>query len=81
MKTVRRAKEDEYAGSHTQDGPMVCQSNMTIWGDQATGWTTGVRFSAGAERDTFLFAALGPTQPPIQWVPGSISLVIKRLGR
>jgi hypothetical protein len=24
--------------------------------------------------------ALGPTQPPIQWVPGAISLVVKRGG-
>jgi hypothetical protein len=24
---------------------------------------------------------LGPTQPPIQWVPGSLSLGVKRLGR
>jgi hypothetical protein len=25
--------------------------------------------------------ALGPTQPPIQWVPGALSLGIKRPGR
>jgi hypothetical protein len=25
--------------------------------------------------------ALGPTQPPIQWVPGALSLVLKRPGR
>jgi hypothetical protein len=25
--------------------------------------------------------ALGPTQPPIQWVPGSLSPVVKRQGR
>jgi hypothetical protein len=25
--------------------------------------------------------ALGPTQPPIQWVQGAISLGLKRLGR
>jgi hypothetical protein len=25
--------------------------------------------------------ALGPTQPPIQWVPGSLSLGVKRPGR
>jgi hypothetical protein len=25
--------------------------------------------------------ALGPTQPPIQWVPGALSLGVKRQGR
>jgi hypothetical protein len=25
--------------------------------------------------------ALGPTQPPMQWVPGALSLGVKRLGR
>jgi hypothetical protein len=25
--------------------------------------------------------ALGPNQPPIQWVPGALSLGVKRLGR
>jgi hypothetical protein len=34
----------------------------------------------------FLFSiasrpALGPTQPPIQWVPGTLSQGVKRLGR
>jgi hypothetical protein len=48
------------------------------------GWTTGVRLLSGA--GSFLFAiasrlALGPTQHPIQWVPGALSLGVKRLGR
>jgi hypothetical protein len=59
---------------------------ITIWEIiyWATGWTIGVRFSAGP--GVFLFTtasrkALGPTQPPIQWVPGALSLWVKRPGR
>jgi hypothetical protein len=43
-----------------------------------------VRFPRGLE--IFLFTttsrtALGPTQPPIQWVPGALSLGVKQPGR
>jgi hypothetical protein len=43
-----------------------------------------VRFPAGL--GIFLFTtasrtALGPTQPPIQWVPGALSLGVRRPGR
>jgi hypothetical protein len=31
--------------------------------------------------DTVSRSALGPTQPPIRWVPGALSLGVKRLGR
>jgi hypothetical protein len=52
-----------------------------------TGWTIevlGFDFRQGL--GIFLFTtasrtALGPTQPPIQWVPGSLSLGVKRPGR
>jgi hypothetical protein len=29
----------------------------------------------------FLFATVGPTQPPVQGVPGDLSLGVKRPGR
>jgi hypothetical protein len=46
--------------------------NSTV--TDTTGWTTGIEFPAGA-RD-FIYAAvsrpaLGPTQPPIQWIRGA----------
>jgi hypothetical protein len=50
----------------------------------ATGWTIGVLgFYSRRGLGTFLFTtasrtALGPTQPPIQWVPGALSVGVKR---
>jgi hypothetical protein len=43
-----------------------------------------IRFPAGAGNFLFTTAsrtALGPTQPPIQFVPGALSLEVKRPGR
>jgi hypothetical protein len=51
------------------------------------GWTIGVLgFDSRRELGIFLFTtasgtALGPTQPPIQWVTGAVSLGVKRPGR
>jgi hypothetical protein len=53
----------------------------------ATGWTIGVLgFDSRRGMGIFLFTtasgtALGLTQPPIQWVPGALSLGVKRPGR
>jgi hypothetical protein len=58
--------------------------HSNIW---ATGWMIGVLgFDSRWGLGIFLFTtasrtALGPTQPPIQWVPGVLSLGVKRLGR
>jgi hypothetical protein len=52
----------------------------------ALGWTIGVLwFDSRRGLRIFLFTtasrtALGPTQPPIQWVPGALSLGVKRSG-
>jgi hypothetical protein len=52
-----------------------------------TGWTIGVLgFDSRRGLGIFLFTTasrttLWPTQPPIQWVPGSLSLGVKRPGR
>jgi hypothetical protein len=53
----------------------------------ATGWTIGVLgFDSRRGLGIFLFTtafrmALVPTQPPIQWVPGALSLEVKLPGR
>jgi hypothetical protein len=52
-----------------------------------TGWTIGVLgFDSRRGLGIFLFTtasrpALGLTQPPIHWVPGAVSLGVKRPGR
>jgi hypothetical protein len=56
-------------------------AQSTRW---ATGWTIGVLgFDSRRGLGIFLFTtasrtALGPTQSPIQWVPGALSLEVKR---
>jgi hypothetical protein len=43
-----------------------------------------VRFPAGAGNFSLPprpRTALGPNQPPIQWIPGALSLAVKRPGR
>jgi hypothetical protein len=61
----------------------VIAQSVHLW---ATGWTIGVLgFDSRRGLGIYLFTTasrtvLGPTQPPIQWVRGALSLGVKRLG-
>jgi hypothetical protein len=58
------------------------RDSSVVW-RLATGWMMGVRVPAGAGNFSLTTPrpALGSTQPPIQWVPGALSLEVKRPGR
>jgi hypothetical protein len=72
----------EFRNSSLNNRAVIVQS-VQRW---ATDWTIRVlRFDSRRGLEIFLFTtasrtALGPTQPPIQWVPGALSLGIKRPG-
>jgi hypothetical protein len=57
---------------------------LSQYSDYAVCWTGGVRFQ-GRPRNFSLRhrfrPTLGPTQSPIQWVPGALSPEVKRPGR
>jgi hypothetical protein len=69
---------------------MKCHTGPRNWWwflwTRSTGWTIGVLgFYSWRRLGIFLFTtasrtALGPTHPPIQWIPGAPSLGVKRQG-
>jgi hypothetical protein len=67
---------------HTVLGALIAQSLQRL----ATGWKIGVLgFDSRRGLVIILFTTasrtvLGPTQPPIQWIPGALSLGVKRSG-
>jgi hypothetical protein len=64
--------------------PTLCSSKFgvrTEWRDQWNFSATINSFTYNELLNTASRTALGPTQPPIQWVPGALSVGVKRPGR
>jgi hypothetical protein len=65
---------------------MAAEGSTTLKHVAQTHFTDGTAIDSLRGLGIFLFTtasrtALGPTQPPIQWVPGVLSLGLKRPGR
>jgi hypothetical protein len=82
-KNIRCRTTSRICQVYYQEWAVIAQS-VYSW---ATGWMIGVLgFDSRPGLGIFLFTtasrtALEPTQPPIQWVPGALSLGVKRPGR
>jgi hypothetical protein len=53
---------------------------LSWYSNGITGWTVVVRFWTGARDFSLLHSilSLGPTHPPVQWVPGALSWSIRQ---
>jgi hypothetical protein len=86
-KSCRYPLNRRLPGSQTLCGPGDEKSldpNKSKSRDSSIGTATGYGLDetgAGNFFDTMSRPALGPTQPPIQWVPGVLSMGVKRPGR
>jgi hypothetical protein len=88
--TLHFALSEEYTQAHMHRFTFILSSEYftpiySVSTTTDTDWTAGVRFSAEA-KEIFLYStgsrpALEPTQPPIQWVSGALSPVVKGPGR
>jgi hypothetical protein len=80
---VFKADSGQYSYKNRKMFSVGYYAVQRLW---ATGWTIGVLgFDSRRGLGVLLFTtasrtALGPTQPPIQWVPGVLSLGVKRQG-
>jgi hypothetical protein len=67
--------------------PSYNKQTAIVWAFFRCDYGLGDRgFESRRGLETFLFttasrSALGPTHPPIQWIPGDLSLGVKRSGR
>jgi hypothetical protein len=82
---LKERKEKNRERERKESG-YVYSSVLSQYRHQSTGCTTGVQFPTGAMMRYFPFAtasqpALGPAEPPVQWVPGVLSPAVKRPGR
>jgi hypothetical protein len=77
----KRRNRDQHSGCSCT---VICSQSVQHW---AAGWAIGILgFDSRRGLGIFLFTpesrtALGSTQLPIQWVPGALSLGLKRPGR
>jgi hypothetical protein len=87
MTSIGRITENDEMKSMWTYPLHILSCHLSRYSDYVTGWTIGVlgfdsRLGLGISLFTIVSRmALRPTQPPIQWVPGTFSRGVKRPGR